>query len=59
MDKEIRIFIYKLRRRLGIQKAMNIFPFVLSIGFFLGFLHILFGYFYPFYYASIIASFGY
>ncbi len=57
MDKEIRIFIYKLRRRLGIQKAMNIFPFVLSIGFFLGFLHILFGYFYPFYYASIIASF--
>ncbi len=57
MDKEIRIFIYKLRRRLGIQKAMNIFPFVLSIGFFLGFLHILFGYFHPFYYASIIASF--
>lgn len=57
MDKEIRIFIYKLRKRLGIQKAMNIFPLVLSTGFFLGFLHLFFGYFYPFYYAGMLAGF--
>lgn len=57
MDQNIRGFINKLRRRLGIQKAIYIFPLFLSVGFFIAFFHVLFGYFRPFYYAGIIGWF--
>lgn len=54
MDQEIRVFINKLRRRLSMQKTINILPIFLSIGFFIAFLHVLLGYFQPFYYAKIM-----
>lgn len=57
MDQNIRVFIHKLRRRLGLQKAISIFPIFLSLGFFIAFLHVLFGFFYPFYYAGILSLF--
>lgn len=52
MDQQIHMFLGKLRRRLGLQKALDIFPLFLSFGFFVAFLHVLFGYFHPFYYAG-------
>lgn len=55
MDQEIRSFLGKLRRWLGLQKALDIFPIFLSFGFLMAFLHVFFGYFHPFYYAGSVS----
>lgn len=57
MDQEIQIFINKLRKRLWVQKTIRLVPFFLSIGCFIAFFHVLFGFFRPFYYAGTIGLF--
>lgn len=57
MDKQILVFIHKLRRRLSVQLALDIFPLCLSIGFLLGLFHVLPACFYPFYYAGNLGIF--
>lgn len=57
MDRQIRIFLRKLQRRLGVQMAMDIFPLFLSVGFLIGIFHVLPACFYPFYYAGRLGIF--
>lgn len=57
MDKQIYLFLKKLRRRIGLQKALNVFPFFLAIGCMIAFFHVGIAYIYPFYYANMIGLF--
>lgn len=57
MDQQIHLFLCKLRRRLSVQLALDLFPYVLSAGSLLGIVHVLPAIFYPLYYANALAIF--
>lgn len=57
MDKQIYLFLKKLRKRLGLQKALDIFPLFLAMGCITAFLPVCISYFHPFYYADKIGFF--